>query len=162
MREDVMGIPIEFQIWYRCKSIVCVKDTIPREPLFGYLHKMHIVLPNNYPSADGNPIFTFRTDVWHPNIRHSGTFKGHVCLNTKENGILLSLKECILHVERYLKYQAYHIYPNPEDKDVAKWIIEEGEPFGLVKFDQVIPNPTPISKKALDKKQTKCIKNRII
>ena len=76
------GLPIEFEIWYRVKSIVGVKDMpAPREPIFGYLHKMSIVLPNNYPSADGNPIFTFRTDVWHPNIRYSGSFKGHVCLH---------------------------------------------------------------------------------
>ena len=142
-RKNVMGLPTEYEIWYRCKSIVGVKgDTIPREPIFGYLHKMSIVLPNNYPSADGNPIFTFRTEIWHPNIRHSGSFKGHVCLNTKENGIMLSLKECILRIEKYLKYQIYHAentYPFPEDPIVSEWVRKEGEPNNWTRFAQIIP-----------------------
>lgn len=139
-RKNVMGLPTEYEIWYRVKSIVGVEDTpIPRKPRFGYLHKMSIVLPNNYPSADGNPIFTFRTDVWHPNIRYSGSFKGHVCLTIKEMGVMASLKDLVLRVERYLKYQMYHAqntYPYPEDQNVAEWVREEGEPNGWTKFAQ--------------------------
>lgn len=120
-RKNVMGLPTEYEIWYRVKSIVGVQEgPIPREPIFGYLHKMSIVLPNNYPSADGNPIFTFRTDIWHPNIRYSGSFKGHVCLTIKEMGVLASLKDLVLRVERYLKYQLYHAQntlPYPEDQN---------------------------------------------
>ena len=64
-RKNAMGLPTEFEIWYRCKSIVGVEETEPpRKPIFGYLHKMSVVLPNNYPSADGNPVFTFVSDVW--------------------------------------------------------------------------------------------------
>lgn len=143
-RKNVLGLPTEYEIWYRVKSIVGVKgDTIPREPVFGYLHKMSIVLPNNYPSADGNPIFTFRTDIWHPNIRYSGSFKGHVCLTIKEMGVLASLKDLVLRVEQYLKYQLYHAqntYPYPEDQNVAEWVREEGEPNGWVRFGQDKPN----------------------
>lgn len=139
-KKNVIGLPTEYEIWYRCKSIVGVKDTgVPREPIFGYLHKMSIVLPNNYPSADGNPIFTFRTNIWHPNIRYSGSFKGHVCLTIKEMGVLASLKDLVLRVERYLKYQLYHAqntYPYPEDQNVAEWVREEGEPNGWTRFGQ--------------------------
>lgn len=139
-RKNAMGLPTEFEIWYRCKSIIgVVEKPIPREPIFGYLHKMSVVLPNNYPSADGNPIFTFRTDIWHPNIRYSGSFKGHVCLTIKEMGVLASLKDLVLRVERYLKYQMYHAqntYPYPEDQNVAEWVREEGEPNNWVKFSQ--------------------------
>lgn len=135
-----MGLPTEYEVWYRVKSIVGVEDTpVPRKPIFGDLHKMSIVLPNNYPSADGNPIFTFRTDVWHPNIRYSGSFKGHVCLTIKEMGVMASLKDLVLRVERYLKYQMYHAkntYPYPEDQNVAEWVREEGEPNGWVHFSQ--------------------------
>ena len=47
-RKNVMGLPTEYEIWYRVKSIVGVEDTpIPRKPKYGYLHKMSIVLPNN-------------------------------------------------------------------------------------------------------------------
>lgn len=153
-RKNVMGLPTEYEILYRVKSIVGVKgDTIPREPIFGYLHKMSIVLPNNYPSADGNPIFTFRTDVWHPNIRYSGSFKGHVCLTIKEMGVLASLKDLVLRVERYLKYQLYHAqntYPYPEDQNVAEWVREEGEPNGWVRFGQDKPEPVASTPKVSD------------
>lgn len=142
-RKNIMDLPTEYEIWYRCKSIIGVKDSaVPREPIFGYLHKMSIVLPNNYPSADGNPIFTFRTNIWHPNIRYSGSFKGHVCLTIKEMGVLASLKDLVLRVERYLKYQLYHAqntYPFPEDQNVAEWIREEGEPNGWTRFGQDAP-----------------------
>ena len=144
-RKNSIGLPTEFEIWYRCKSIVGVEETEPpRKPIFGDLHKM----PNNYPSADGNPVFTFITDIWHPNIRHSGSFKGHVCLTIKEMGVLASIKDLVLRVERYLKYQMYHAqntYPYPEDQGVAEWVREEGEPNGWVKFaqDSAEPAPTP-------------------
>ena len=144
-RKNAVGLPTEFEIWYRCKSIVGVEDTEPpRKPIFGYLHKMSVVLPNNYPSADGNPVFTFISDVWHPNIRYSGSFKGHVCLTIKEMGVLASIKDLVLRVERYLKYQMYHAqntYPYPEDQSVAEWVREEGEPNGWVKFTQDMPEP---------------------
>ena len=107
-RKNSIGLPTEFEIWYRCKSIVGVEETEPpRKPIFGDLHKMSVVLPNNYPSADGNPVFTFITDIWHPNIRHSGSFKGHVCLTIKEMGVLASIKDLVLRVERYLKTRAW-------------------------------------------------------
>ena len=153
-----MGLPTEYEIWYRVKSIVGVKEgPIPREPIFGYLHKMSIVLPNNYPSADGNPIFTFRTDIWHPNIRHSGSFKGHVCLTIKEMGVLASLKDLVLRVEQYLKYQLYHAqntYPYPEDQNVAEWVREEGEPNGWTRFGQDKPKAeeAPASPKETEEK----------
>lgn len=146
-RKNVMGLPTEYEIWYRVKSIIGVEDTPPpRKPIFGFLHKMSIVLPNNYPSADGNPIFTFRSDIWHPNIRFSGSFKGHVCLTIKEMGVLASLKDLILRVERYLKYQLYHAqntYPYPEDQTVAEWVREEGEPNGWTKFTQAATESVP-------------------
>lgn len=139
-KKNAMGLPTEYEIWYRVKSIVGVKGTkAPREPIFGYLHKMSIVLPNNYPSADGNPIFTFRTDIWHPNIRYSGSFKGHVCLNSKDMGVMATLKSLVLRVEQYLKYQDYHaqnVYPYPEDQNVAEWVREEAEPNGWTRFQQ--------------------------
>ena len=142
-RKNATGLPTEYEIWYRVKSIVGVEDTEPpRKPIFGNLHKMSVVLPNNYPSADGNPVFTFITDIWHPNIRYSGSFKGHVCLTIKEMGVLASIKDLVLRVERYLKYQMYHAqntYPYPEDQSVAEWVREEGEPNGWVKFSQETP-----------------------
>ena len=139
-KRNYLEIPTEYEIWYRVKSIVGVdKGPAPRKPIFGNLHKMSIILPNNYPSADGNPIFTFLTNVWHPNIRYSGNFKGHVCLTIKEMGVMSSLSTLVVRVERYLKYQLYHAqntYPYPEDQAVAQWVREEGEPNGWTHFRQ--------------------------
>ena len=139
-KRNYCEIPIEYEIWYRVKSIIGVEEGLaPRKPKFGNLHKLSIVLPNNYPSADGNPIFTFLTDVWHPNIRYSGNFKGHVCLTIREMGVMSSLSTLVLRVERYLKYQLYHAqntYPYPEDQAVAQWVREEGEPNGWTHFRQ--------------------------
>ncbi len=139
-RKNFLGLPTEYEIWYRCRSIIGVKEgKLPREPIFGNLHKMSIILPNEYPGADGNPIFKFRSDIWHPNIRCSGSFKGRVCLTIKEMGVLASLSTLVLRVEQYLKYQLYHaknIYPYPEDQNVAEWVREEGEPNGWTRFGQ--------------------------
>ncbi len=139
-RKNVVGLPTEYEIRYRVRSIVGVADgPAPRKPIFGDLHKMSIVLPNNYPSADGNPIFTFISDIWHPNIRSSGSFKGHVCLTIKEMGVLASLRDLVLRVEMYLKYKLYHAqntYPYPEDQGVAEWVRDEAEPNGWVRFAQ--------------------------
>ncbi len=139
-RKNFLGLPTEYEIWYRCKSIVGVASgQVPREPIFGYLHKMSIILPSEYPGADGNPIFRFRSDIWHPNIRYSGSFKGRVCLTIKEMGVMASLATLVLRVEQYLKYQLYHAkntYPYPEDQNVAEWVREEGEPNGWIRFGQ--------------------------
>jgi ubiquitin-protein ligase len=176
-KKNAMGLPTEYEIWYRVKSIIGVKNTpVPREPIFSYLHKMSIVLPNNYPSADGNPIFTFITNIWHPNIRYSGSFKGHVCLTIKEMGVLASLKDLVLRVERYLKYQLYHAentYPYPEDQNVAEWVREEAEPNGWTRFGQnttepATPTPPPVNNEITpevvqpNKKEEKPIKKKLV
>lgn len=139
-RKNFLGLPTEYEIWYRCKSIIGVAEgRVPREPIFGNLHKMSIILPSEYPGADGNPIFKFRSDIWHPNIRCSGSFKGRVCLTIKEMGVMASLSSLVLRVEQYLKYQLYHAqntYPYPEDQNVAEWVREEGEPNGWTCFGQ--------------------------
>ena len=57
-------------------------------------------------------------------------------------GVLASLKDLVLRVERYLKYQLYHAqntYPYPEDQNVAEWVRDEGEPNGWTKFTQAEP-----------------------
>lgn len=146
-RKNEVGLPTEYEVWYRCKSIVGVKNgPVPREPIFGFLHKMRIKLPSAYPAADGNPEFKFLSDVWHPNIRHSGSFKGHVCLTIKEMGVMASLKVLVLRVEQYLKYKLYHAqntYPYPEDQNVAEWVREEAEPNGWTRFSQNEPDSEP-------------------
>ena len=57
---------------------------------------------------------------------------------------MASLKDLVLRVERYLKYQMYHAkntYPYPEDQNVAEWVREEGEPNGWTRFSQDDSDP---------------------
>lgn len=147
---DTLELPIEYEIHYKVTSIVGVEDTeAPRKPLFADLHIMQIYLPNNYPSATGNPEFQFLPTPkdghipWHPNIRYSGSFKGRVCLNIKEMGVMASLKVLIKRVEQYLRYQLYHAkntHPYPEDQNVADWVCEEAEPNDWLRFDEQTRN----------------------
>jgi len=141
-KRNGLGLPIAFDIIFNVKTIIGV--TLPDEkgfqtPLFGNEHIMRITLPNNYPSSDGQPEFMFSTNVWHPNIRYFGDFKGRVCLNPGDSGVQTHLVEYIDRVIDYLTYEDYHAkneYPHPEDLDVAEWVLKQGEPNGWVQFEQ--------------------------
>jgi len=136
------GLPVVFDIVLNVKTITGVKQddgSEMKKPLFGHEHIMRISLPNNYPAADGQPEFKFTTDVWHPNIRYFGDFKGRVCLNTGDSGVHTHLVDYIDRVIDYLTYSDYHAkneYPYPEDLDVAEWVIKQGEPNGWISFKQ--------------------------
>lgn len=145
-KRNPIGLPTEYQIYFRVTSIVGIENTKPpRKPVFGHRHTMLITLPNNYPSATGNPEFRFVTNgkdymfvPWHPNIRYSGAFEGRVCLNSKDMGVKSKLKDLIKRVDMYLRYQLYHaanIYPYPEDQNVAEWVREEAEPNKWLSFE---------------------------
>ena len=137
-----MKLPVTYDIIFNIKSIVGVEQANEaglQKPIFGKQHVMRITLPNNYPGADGLPDFTFTTDVWHPNIQYFGDFKGHVCLNQADSGVRTRLIDYIDRVINYLTYEDYHAvneYPYPQDKTVAEWVLEQGEPQNWLHFEQ--------------------------
>ncbi len=152
-RRNSENLPVVYEIIYEIRSIVGVsearevivetgKDKVLkklREPVYGREHRMRISLPNNFPSARGNPQLFFITNIWHPNIRSSGKFKGRVCSNEKDLGVVTSLASRILRIGQYLQYQLYHavdIYPYPEDSNVAEWVREEAEPMNWVNLSE--------------------------
>ena len=140
-KRNGLGLPIVFDIVFNVKTIIGVQknESGAATPIFGKEHVMRITLPNNYPSSDGQPQFNFTTNVWHPNIRFFGDFKGRVCLNTGDSGVHTHLVDYIDRVIDYLKYDEYHAlneYPYPEDLDVAEWVLKEGEPKGWTHFNQ--------------------------
>ena len=131
------GLPLAYEITFHIQTITGVEqpDAIGlQKPVFGDTHILRITIPNNYPSADGGyPDFKFVTDVWHPNIRFYGEFKGHVCLNFENCGTSTPLVEFISKVAAYLRYDEYHALdeePYPEDQTVARWVREQAEPQG--------------------------------
>ena len=154
-RKNIEGLPIEYEIIYKVRSIIGVTEPIQvefesegktstrevRKPVFGETHNLKISLPNNFPSARGNPQLNFISDTWHPNIRSSGMFKGRVCSNEKDLGVITTLASRILRIGQYLQYQLYHArdtYPYPEDTTVAEWVREEAEPMGWVNMQEGI------------------------
>ncbi len=152
-RRNSENLPVVYEVIYKIRSIVGVKEAREieigkgkvkkklREPVYGEEHKMRISLPNNFPSARGNPQLFFITDIWHPNIRSSGKFKGRVCSNEKDLGVVTSLASRILRIGQYLQYQLYHaidIYPYPEDNNVAEWVREEAEPMNWINLSEGI------------------------
>ena len=144
-KRNPSGIPVAYEITFLIKSITGVEDMDGdgfQKPIFGEKHILHINLPNNFPSADGGyPEFKFVTDVWHPNIRFFGDFKGHVCLNFESNGSSTTLSDYICKVAGYLRYGEYYAineYPYPEDQNVARWVLEQAEPQGWLIFNEKI------------------------
>jgi ubiquitin-protein ligase len=140
-KRNPTGIPIMYDIVFRINTIVGVKTRDEcglQKPLFGNKHILRIKLPNNYPSVEGGyPDFKFSTDVWHPNVRYFGDFKGRVCLNYADAGAETNLVDFIEKVAEYLKYFDYHAineYPFPEDSIVAQWVLEQAEPQNWLRF----------------------------
>lgn len=130
-----------YDIIFDVNSIVGVEEPDEQglqKPIFGKRHVLRINIPNNYPSTDGGyPDFKFTTDVWHPNIRYFGDFKGRVCLNFEDSGTFTMLSDYIDKIHYYLLYQDYHAlneYPYPEDQIVAQWVLEQAEPQGWLNF----------------------------
>jgi ubiquitin-protein ligase len=135
-------LPEKYEIIFNVKSIVGVNS--PNEekletPIFGNKHKLSISLPDNYPSAEGLPRISFISDVWHPNIRFFGDFKGRVCLTFQDRPLTTPLTDYIDTVLEYLSYEDYmamDAYPYPEDLTVAAWVREQAEPNDWLKFTQ--------------------------
>jgi len=135
-------LPEKYEIVFNVKSIVGVNS--PSEegletPIFGNRHRLTVDLPDNYPSAEGLPRIMFVSDVWHPNIRYFGDFKGRVCLTFQDRPLTTPLTDYIDTVLDYLTYEDYmanDAYPYPEDLTVASWVREQAEPNKWLNFTQ--------------------------
>jgi len=134
---------------YKVKSITSV--SADQVPSYGNHHEVEIKLPSGYPMMS-SPICYMKTEIWHPNIRHSGKFKGHICINAQVLGSWQTLDMLIYQIGEMIQYQNYHalnIQPYPEDPNVAKWVREYGEPNKIVDLengiavdDTILLNPT--------------------
>lgn len=138
---NVSGLPVAYEVSFLIKSITGVEPADEQgleKPVFGDHHILQINLPNNYPAASGgHPEFRFVTNVWHPNVRYYGDFKGRICLNVSDCGTSTHLTDHIATIAAYLRYSEYHardVYPYPEDRTVALWTLEQAEPQGWTIF----------------------------
>ncbi len=124
--------PDEYQVDYRLKSIVGIDHL--QNPIFGSSHTLQIKLPSTYPMFSG-PVCQMMTPIWHPNIRHDGTHRGRVCVNTSAIGFWHTLDLLVIQIGEMLQYKNYHalmIPPYPEDLRVASWVREFAEPRQIV------------------------------
>lgn len=135
-------LPEMYEIIFNVKSIIGVNPKNEQgleTPVFGNKHRLKIELPDDYPSATGLPAFKFITDVWHPNIRFFGDFKGRVCLTFQDRPLTTPLTEYIDTILEYLTYENYfavNTYPFPEDLTVSEWVREQAEPNNWLNFIQ--------------------------
>ena len=141
IKTNASGLPVTYQIVFHIQSITGVENADEQglqKPVFGDSHVLRISLSNNFPALDGGyPEFKFVTDVWHPNVRYRGDFKGRVCLNFDEYGTTANIADQVATIASYLRYTEYHArdeHPYPEDRTVAQWVMEQAEPQGWTRF----------------------------
>jgi hypothetical protein len=93
-----------------------------------------------------------QTELWHPNIKSEGRYKGRICGNTKGFGLGFDLFLLVIRIGEILQFKQYHAEntpPFPEDIKAARWLLEFGEPSGLVnKYQDICIDNTPLVRNA--------------
>lgn len=140
----VLQIPVVYHVHYYLKSIVGID--VAQMPVYGDHHICEITIPPTYPLQPCKIYFI--TDVWHPNVKFEGKFKGKICGNTTNFGRSYDLYQLVLRIAEILQYKNYHAIhtpPFPEDAMVAKWVTEFGEPKGIVNQNKgIYVDDTPL------------------
>ena len=122
------GIPYEYLITYKLKGITGIDKN--KNPIYGYEHQVKISLPEGYPRMDSYPKCYVQTDLWHPNIKFTGTRKGFI----DYGGGFNRFDELVIRIGEMIQYKNYHASispPYPEDAKVSKWVREYAEPNDL-------------------------------
>ncbi|MBL7798550.1 MAG: hypothetical protein JNJ90_18790 [Saprospiraceae bacterium] len=150
-----LRIPVVYHIHYRIRSIVGIDEA--QNPVYGDHHVLSLALPPQYP-LEGCKIYML-TDIWHPNVKWEGKYKGRVCGNTESFGLSYSLYQLVLRVGEILQYKNYHAIPDeepyPEDLTVAKWVLEFAEPHGIVnKYQEIAVDDSPLVRVERDSDET--------
>ncbi len=132
-REELLrgSPPKVYQILYHLTSIVNIDDN--RNPIIGNKHTVEIRLPKHYP-VEAVSCYAV-TDIWHPNIKWDGKYKGRICGNIKDFGKTYSLDMLILRIAQILQFKNYlaeNVPPYPEEEKAAKWVREYAEPLGIL------------------------------
>lgn len=139
-----LQIPVKYHIHYLFKSIIGID--VFQNPVYGNHHILELSIPELYPLEACRIVML--TDVWHPNIKSEGKFKGRVCGNSDGFGLSYDLYQLVLRIGEILQYKNYHAIhtpPFPEDSKVAQWIIDVAEPHGIVdKNREIYVDDTPL------------------
>ncbi len=137
-------IPCEYLIHFFFKSTVGINED--QSPVYGYKHTAKITLPPKYPIEA--PELYMVSNLWHPNIKSEGKYKGRICGNTKGFGMSYDLELLIIRIGEILQYKNYHAVhtpPFPEDVHAANWVTEYAEPNDIVNKDKgIVLDTTPL------------------
>ena len=143
-----LKIPCEYHFHFRFRSIVGIKDD--KSPVYGDHHIAKVTFPPKYPIEA--PELYMQTDLWHPNIKSEGRYKGRICGNTKGFGLGFDLFLLVIRIGEILQFKQYHAEntpPFPEDIKAARWLMEYAEPAGLVnKYQDVCIDNSPLVRNA--------------
>lgn len=141
-----LKIPCVYHLHFNIKSITGTDSN--EHPIFGNRHTARVTFPPRYPIEA--PELYMQTDVWHPNIKSDGKYKGRICGNTKGFGLGFDLFLLVIRIGEILQYKRYHAEntpPFPEDIHAARWVLNYAEPKGLVnKAEQLCIDTTPLLK----------------
>lgn len=129
--------PRKYRIHYNIKSFTGIDPN--GNPVVGDHHTVDLEIPKHYPLESVMPYA--KTDIWHPNIKWDGPYKGHICGNVKDFGKTYTLDLMILRISTIIEYKNYlaeNIPPFPEEEKVAKWVREYAEPVGFLNSEEGI------------------------
>jgi hypothetical protein len=121
--------PEHYRVTFICRGITGIDSA--RRPVYGEKHQVEILCDDDFPSDV--PRLRWVTPIWHPNIQH-GDAKG-VCVNKAEwlGGMGLDdLCRLMFEMVQYKNYHATFNRPFPLDMEVARWVLEDAEPKGIV------------------------------
>ena len=137
--ERSSSLPDKYEITYKLKSITGINED--KSPKYGEEHKMQITLPPGWPAAGSPPDYYILTDIWHPNIKSTDPYKGHVCINSKAIATHEGLDDLVVRIGELLQWKNYLAEdkpPYPEDTVVAEWVREYAEPKGIVNLEKEV------------------------
>lgn len=148
-------VPEVYHVHYHLKSIIGIDED--QNPLYGSHHVVELTIPPKYPLEPAKIYMV--TEIWHPNVKSEGKFKGRICGNTRDFGKGYELSQLVLRVGEIIQYKNYHAKhtpPYPEDAKVAEWVLSFAEPNDIINADkgifvdntklvksQIVDEPTP-------------------
>jgi ubiquitin-protein ligase len=137
--EVVPGMPPDkYVITFTCKGIERINEK--DEPIAARFHQVAMYISREFPRQE--PHLKWLTPIWHPNVDHDEPH--HVCTNNVQNFYSTKgLDELVLWLGEMVQYKRYHaawLPPYPQDREVAKWVVEYAEPHGIVGPDKPFDN----------------------
>jgi len=138
----IEGMPPEnYIITFTCLGIAGLNSD--NTPQFSEFHQVSMKISSNFPNQE--PYLKWLTPIWHPNIQHKEPH--HVCTDTPKNWYSTkSLDYLVTYLGELVQYKNYHAEwspPYPDDKEAADWVINFGEPNGIVGKDKPV-DPRPL------------------